>query len=618
MEVPPNSNRGSSKIILDKVHGSVARLNPTTSDSVGRTMKRFFLSTLLSMCVVSITQAPAHSEWYESEHSTLEKAKRMYQTGRFDEARMMFTDLINGSGRSAETYYLRGVTYNSLGQPDKALSDFNQAITLDSNNPKYFLGRGLLYSNKNKYDEAIVDFDSAIRLDPDNDIASTNKKFCIQAMAEKKKKDEAKIAKAKADAEKLAAEKLAAEQLALNPPVPVKKGRSTHSTTKPVTTTTTTTTIASAIPVTTPVATPVATPATPAGPTSAQLRAFEKKQAELAAREAAVEAKLEKERTERQQLAEAKLEQQKLLKENKKNSSTSSRTVKKNVDEQPIAVEAPPVVPANRPIRDKWALIVGISKFKDSSLNLRYPSKDAKDFYDFLISSAGFKKDHIKLLVDEDATRGHILSELGDKWLPRVANPDDLVVIYISSHGSASDMDVGGVNYHLAHDTEVDNLYASGLPMQDLTRIIKGRVHSDRIVLVLDACHSGATTVSDSKGLSRTTNVNADDIAQGTGQLVISSSMPNQVSWESKKDQNSVFTKYLMEGLKSKPNLGEAFDFMKGKVQEEVLRERGVLQTPVLKSKWQGADLVIGAPAVSPSPALETEAQGTRPGQATH
>jgi hypothetical protein len=326
---------------------------------------------------------------------------------------------------------------------------------------------------------------------------------------------------------------LAAEQLALNPPVPVKKTRTTAVHTTSVKPTTQTTSVST-------------NPVTVAeiGPSSAQMRAFEKKQAELAAREAAVEAKLEKERQERERLAEAKLEQQRLLKENKKNSSASrSNTKQKEAVEEQMAEAQPPAPPANRPIRDKWALIVGISKFKDSTLNLRYPSKDAKDFYDFLITSAGFKKDHIKLLVDEEATRGHILSELGDKWLPRVANPDDLVVIYISSHGSASDMDVGGVNYLLAHDTEVDNLYASGLPMQDLTRIIKGRVHSDRIVLVLDACHSGATTVSDSKGLSRRSNVNADDIAQGTGQLVISSSMPNQVSWESKRDQNSVFTK---------------------------------------------------------------------------
>lgn len=568
-------------------------------------MKRFFLSTLLSMCVISITQAPAHSEWYESEHSTLEKAKRAYQSGRFDEARMMFTDLINSNSRSAETYYWRGVTYNSLGQPDKALADFNQTIALDSNNPKYYLGRGLLYSNKNQYDEAIADFDSALRLDPDNDMASTNKKFCVQAIADKKKAEEAKIAKAKADAEKLAAEKLAAEQLALNPPTPVKKPKVHTVTIKP-----TATTVVATVPTAT-----TATTVADGGLTAAQMRLLEKKQAELAAREAAIEAKLEKERQEREKLAAAKLEQQRLLKESRKNSAVA-KSKKESVEEQ--VADEPAAPPANRPIRDKWALIVGISKFKDSTLNLRYPSKDAKDFYDFLVTSAGFKRDHIKLLVDEEATRAHILSELGDKWLPRVANPDDLVVIYISSHGSASDLDVGGVNYLLAHDTEVDNLYASGLPMQDLTRIIKGRVHSDRIVLVLDACHSGATTVSDSKGLSRRSNVNADDIAQGTGQLVISSSMPNQVSWESKRDQNSVFTKYLMEGLKAKPNLGEAFDYMKNKVQEEVLRERGVLQTPVLKSKWQGAELVISAPAVNPAPALEAEPQGMKPGQTTH
>jgi tetratricopeptide (TPR) repeat protein len=570
-------------------------------------MNRFFLSSLLCLCVLSV-QSPVHAEWYESEHSSLEKAKRMYQSGRFDEARVMFSDLINSNAKSAETYYWRGVTYNSLGQADKALSDFNQTISLDSNNPKYYLGRGLLYSNKNQYDDAIADFDSALRLDPDNDMAATNKKFCIQAIADKQKSDEAKVAKAKVDADRIAAEKAAAEQLALNP-APVKKGRTTRTVAqKPVT-------VASAPP-------PVADPAVSA----AQLRAFEKKQAELQVREQAIEGKLEKERLERQQLVEAKAEQQRLLKETKRSASSSTRTAKKKeVDPEPVAVavaapvpEEPAGPPVNRPIRDKWALIVGISKFKDGTLNLRYPSKDAKDFYDFLVTSAGFKKDHIKLLVDEEATRGRILSELGDKWLPRVANPDDLVVIYISSHGSASDMDVGGVNYLLAHDTDIDNLYASGLPMQDLTRIIKGRVHSDRIVLVLDACHSGATTVSDSKGLTRKSNVNADEIAQGTGQLVISSSMPNQGSWESKIDQNSVFTKYLMEGLRTKPNLGEAFDFMKNKVQEEVLRERGVLQTPVLKSKWMGNELMIGAPAVNPSPALESEAQGTRPGQATH
>ena len=80
-------------------------------------------------------------------------------------------------------------------------------------------------------------------------------------------------------------------------------------------------------------------------------------------------------------------------------------------------------------------------------------------------------------------------------------------------------MDIGGVNYLLAYDSQVDSLYASGLPMQDLTRIIKGRVHSDRVVLVLDACHSGAADPG-AKGLFRQGNVDITEVAQGTGQLV--------------------------------------------------------------------------------------------------
>jgi uncharacterized caspase-like protein len=260
----------------------------------------------------------------------------------------------------------------------------------------------------------------------------------------------------------------------------------------------------------------------------------------------------------------------------------------------------------NRPVRDKWALIIGISDFQDKSLNLHYPAKDARDFSDFLVKEGNFAKDHVKLLVNQDATRANILSALGDKWLPHVANPDDLVLIYISSHGSSSDMDVGGINYLLAYDSQVDNLYASGLPMQDLTRVIKGRVHSDRVVLVLDACHSGAAEAG-GKGLMRQGNVNADEVAQGTGQLVISSSSPSQVSWESRNYQNSVFTRCLIDALRKNGNattLGEAFQSMRDQVQEQVLKERGVLQTPILKSRWKGSDLRLSTPASNPRVAL--------------
>jgi hypothetical protein len=261
---------------------------------------------------------------------------------------------------------------------------------------------------------------------------------------------------------------------------------------------------------------------------------------------------------------------------------------------------------ANRPVADKWALIVGISQFADSSLNLKYPSKDARDFYDFLIKEEHFSPDHVRILTDGQATREHILDELGDKWLPRVAGRDDLVIIYISSHGSPSDMDVGGVNYIVAYDTDKNRLYSTGIAMQDMCRIIKARVHTDRAVLVLDACHSGAA-VPEGKGLVRSGNVDVEEIVQGTGQLVISSSEPSQVSWESRSQQNSVFTRYLIDGLRANgtnTTLGDAYKYMRDRVEDEVRRDRGAVQTPVLKGKWTGNDLMLAVAPSRPRPGL--------------
>lgn len=261
----------------------------------------------------------------------------------------------------------------------------------------------------------------------------------------------------------------------------------------------------------------------------------------------------------------------------------------------------------NRPIRDKWALIVGTSKFKDSKLNLRFAAKDAQDFSNFLIKEKNFAPDHVQLLINEAATRANILSLLGSRWLPRVAEKDDLVVIYFSTHGSPSSLDVGGVNYLVVHDTDPADLFATGIAMQDLARIIKARVHSDRIMLVLDACHSGATGPSAGKSIDRVANIDVEPIVQGTGQLVISSSKPDQRSWESQRYDGSVFTRYLIDGFRKngeQTKLGDAYSYLETEVQREVLRDRGVLQTPVMRSKWRGSDLILGAKPAHPSSGL--------------
>jgi tetratricopeptide (TPR) repeat protein len=259
-----------------------------------------------------------------------------------------------------------------------------------------------------------------------------------------------------------------------------------------------------------------------------------------------------------------------------------------------------------KPVADKWALIVGVSNFADSSINLKYATKDAIDFRNFLIEKEHFKPDHVRLLTDGKATRENIIGQLGDKWLGRAANRDDLVVIYMSSHGSTAQQSAGGVNFLVAHDTRKDSLLATGIPMQWLTNIIKDQVHSERVVMILDVCHGGAAAPDSSKGINRKNGVDVTELSLGTGQAVLCSSLADQVSWESSKYQNSVFTRRLIEALSvngDKTTLKSAYDYLRDAVESEVLRDRGEVQTPVLNEKqWTGADAVLSVIPAKPRP----------------
>lgn len=193
---------------------------------------------------------------------------------------------------------------------------------------------------------------------------------------------------------------------------------------------------------------------------------------------------------------------------------------------------------ADTPIRDKWAVIVGISKFAEPRYNLKFAAKDALDFRTFLINEQQFKPDHIVTLVDEQATRANIMSAFGSKWLPNVAEPGDLVVIYLSTHGTPSSIDNGGRNYVVAYDTDANNLYATAVDMDELSRRIKEGVRSDRALIVLDTCFSG-NSIAGGKSLNRTGNFDLKEFPVGNGHLIISSSGSNQASWESKHQKTA-------------------------------------------------------------------------------
>ncbi len=278
-----------------------------------------------------------------------------------------------------------------------------------------------------------------------------------------------------------------------------------------------------------------------------------------------------------------------------------SQAMESQID--PFHLAAPPesTVAALPPLREKWALVIGIGKFQKNIDMLAHTRKDAQDFADLLEDEhfGRFKHSNVKLLADRDATTANV--KAGLNWIARNADARDLVVIFISSHGTKRNMDsVGGLNYIVTHDTDPtdeDKLYGSAMPMIELSEIIRSRVKARRTAIFLDTCHSGGA----GRGLIHEVPPSAqmlDGMRGGVGRAIISSSQEDQSSYDSEQFENGIFTHFLLEGLKQqngRVSLSAVYDFLKQRVPKQAQSEFHAAQVPVMAKSDQGSDIVLGA-----------------------
>ena len=68
--------------------------------------------------------------------------------------------------RNAVAYFNRGNVYDQMGEHDRAIADYTEAIKLDPTDPDIFNNRGQAYDTKGEYDLAIADYTQPIRLEP--------------------------------------------------------------------------------------------------------------------------------------------------------------------------------------------------------------------------------------------------------------------------------------------------------------------------------------------------------------------------------------------------------------------------------------------------------------------
>lgn len=255
------------------------------------------------------------------------------------------------------------------------------------------------------------------------------------------------------------------------------------------------------------------------------------------------------------------------------------------------------------PVREKYALVIGIGSFKDPKITpLQYAAKDARDIATVLKDPrwGRFDPANVILITDEQATRANILTALQQLILR--AEEDDLVFLYVSSHGSPDkgQSDLRTIGYIVTHDAAYDSIFVEGLEYKyfsEKVALIKAR----RKVVFLDTCYSGQASARGAKLLfiepAGVDSQTAKLFLSGEGSYVITSSRANEQSFESDTIQNSYFTYFLLQALSREgdpPTIQDVFGFLAHAVPAAVARDKGQPQHPEMVPADGAGDLRIG------------------------
>jgi hypothetical protein len=136
---------------------------------------------------------------------------------------------------------------------------------------------------------------------------------------------------------------------------------------------------------------------------------------------------------------------------------------------------------------DLYFIGFGVSRYKDSDLNLRYAHKDVEDLAAIFEADTGtYGNVHVHTFTDEDVTAATIREA---KELLVNARPDDTLVLFIAGHGMHDD-DPEATYYYLTHDTDLENLKGTAANFDLLENILQGIPPRNKLFL-MDTCESG-------------------------------------------------------------------------------------------------------------------------------
>jgi hypothetical protein len=259
-----------------------------------------------------------------------------------------------------------------------------------------------------------------------------------------------------------------------------------------------------------------------------------------------------------------------------------------------------------------WAVVAGVSRFRNPALELRYAAKDADDFAHALAIAAArlFGRDHLHLTVltstqadaDRQPTRANLVKALE---AARKARPGDMLVLYLAGHGVNVAGSDGDFHYLTADarsadlaDPEVRRRVA--LSSRELTELVKA-IPVQRQVLVLDTCAAARAVerLTEKRDVPSGQVRALERVKDRTGLFILAGCAADAVSYEASRYAQGLLTYSLLLGMRGaalkedqQVDVGRLFDFAADRVPE-LAADIGGIQRPVIASP-KGASFPIG------------------------
>jgi hypothetical protein len=212
---------------------------------------------------------------------------------------------------------------------------------------------------------------------------------------------------------------------------------------------------------------------------------------------------------------------------------------------------------------------------------LNYIDNDAKGMYDFWASIQGGKvpESQLAVLIDDQATKQNIINTAAKLFSK--ARENDIILFYASGHG--------GVGIFCAADDDIEYEKLNAILSQSKAKIK---------VVMLDAYHAGSIDpVYKSKTVTPATDEELLSIfyeklmKSGRNIAYLLSSRADENSQIHRQEPNSVFTHYLIKGLRGESDmdndrlvtLGEIVGYLQNNVNDYVVKNFNKTQRPEIK-----------------------------------